>query len=97
MCDYVVLGDFNDSRAGITLMKVGPNNDISRRVRPYCYYNPELIIIVIREFLFVDDIAEAVVFALENKLPEHLYNVGSGKDITIKQLAETVQNVTDVR
>jgi len=47
-----------------------------------------------REFLFVDDIAEAVVFALENKLPEHLYNVGSGKDITIKQLAETVQNVT---
>ena len=46
-----------------------------------------------REFLFVDDMAEAVVFALENKLPEHLYNVGSGKDITIKELAETVQKV----
>ena len=46
-----------------------------------------------REFLFVDDMAEAVVFALENKLPEYLYNVGSGKDITIKQLAETIQNV----
>ena len=37
-----------------------------------------------REFLFVDDMAEAVVFALENELPEFLYNVGSGKDITIK-------------
>lgn len=46
-----------------------------------------------REFLFVDDMAEAVVYALENKLPEHLYNVGSGKDITIKELAETIQKI----
>lgn len=44
-----------------------------------------------REFLFVDDMAEAVVHALENELPEYLYNVGSGKDITIKELAETIQ------
>jgi GDP-L-fucose synthase len=47
-----------------------------------------------REFLFVDDMAEAVVYTLENKLPEYLYNVGSGKDITIKELAETIQKVT---
>ena len=46
-----------------------------------------------REFLFVDDMAEAVVFALHNKLPEYLYNVGSGKDITIKELAETIQKI----
>jgi len=46
-----------------------------------------------REFLFVDDMAEAVVYALENELPEYLYNVGSGKDITIKELAETIQKV----
>ncbi|NCT11074.1 MAG: GDP-L-fucose synthase [Flavobacteriia bacterium] len=44
-----------------------------------------------REFLFVDDMAEAVVYALENTLPEHLYNVGSGTDVTIKKLAETIQ------
>ncbi|MEO8253865.1 MAG: GDP-L-fucose synthase [Flavobacterium sp.] len=44
-----------------------------------------------REFLFVDDMAEAVVFALENKLPDYLYNVGTGEDLTIKQLAETIQ------
>ncbi|MAJ89905.1 MAG: GDP-fucose synthetase [Flavobacteriales bacterium] len=44
-----------------------------------------------REFLFVDDLAEAVIYALENKLSEHLYNVGSGKDITIKELAENIQ------
>ena len=46
-----------------------------------------------REFLFVDDMAEAVVYALENQLPEHLYNVGSGKDITIKELAEMIQMI----
>ena len=44
--------------------------------------------------MFVDDLAEAVVFALENKLPEYLYNVGSGKEITIKELAEIIQRVT---
>lgn len=47
-----------------------------------------------REFLFVDDMAASVVFALENKLPEHLYNVGTGTDLTIKQLAELIQKVT---
>jgi GDP-L-fucose synthase len=46
-----------------------------------------------REFLFVDDLAQAIVYALENKLSEHLYNVGSGKDISIKNLAETIQKV----
>ena len=47
-----------------------------------------------REFLFVDDLAEAVVYALENKLDEHLYNVGSGKDVTIKELAKIIQKIT---
>jgi GDP-L-fucose synthase len=46
-----------------------------------------------REFLFVDDMAAAVVFALENKLPEPLYNVGTGGDLTIKQLALTIQKI----
>ena len=46
-----------------------------------------------REFLYVDDMAEAVVYALENNLPEYLYNIGTGKDITIKELAATIQRV----
>ncbi|MDO3693640.1 GDP-L-fucose synthase [Wenyingzhuangia sp. chi5] len=46
-----------------------------------------------REFLFVDDMAKSVVFALENVLPEHLYNVGTGEDLTIRELAETIQKV----
>ena len=44
-----------------------------------------------REFLHVDDLALAVLFALENSLEEHLYNVGAGMDLTIKELAEIIQ------
>jgi GDP-L-fucose synthase len=44
-----------------------------------------------REFLFVEDLANAVLFALENVLPEYLFNVGSGNDVVIKNLAETIQ------
>jgi GDP-L-fucose synthase len=46
-----------------------------------------------REFLHVDDLAKAVVFALKNGLPENLYNIGTGEDITIKHLAETIQSI----
>jgi len=46
-----------------------------------------------REFLFVDDMAEAVVFALENQLPDYLYNVGTGIDLTINELATTIQKI----
>ncbi len=46
-----------------------------------------------REFLHVDDLAQAVVFAVENVLLEHLYNVGTGTDVTIKELAETIQSI----
>jgi GDP-L-fucose synthase len=44
-----------------------------------------------REFLHVEDLAEAVVFAVENKFEENLYNVGTGVDLTIKDLAELIQ------
>ena len=45
-----------------------------------------------REFLHVDDLGQAVLFALENKLDEHLYNIGTGVDLTIKELAELIQS-----
>lgn len=44
-----------------------------------------------REFLHVDDMAEAVVHAFENKLPDNLYNIGTGVDLTIKDLALLIQ------
>ena len=46
-----------------------------------------------REFLFVDDLASAVVFSLENNLSDDLYNIGSGKDLSLKELSEMVQKI----
>jgi len=47
----------------------------------------------LREFLHVDDLAEAVVFSMENTLEESLYNVGSGEEISIKELALLIQEI----
>jgi GDP-L-fucose synthase len=47
-----------------------------------------------REFLYVDDVADAVLFVLQNRLNDHLYNIGTGKDITIAGLAEIIQDIT---
>ncbi|MDX1652603.1 MAG: GDP-L-fucose synthase [Brumimicrobium sp.] len=47
----------------------------------------------LREFLHVDDLAEATRFAMEHTLKENLYNIGTGKDLTIKALAETIQEI----
>lgn len=47
----------------------------------------------LREFLYVDDMADACVFLLENYSGEQHVNIGTGKEISIKQLAETVKSV----
>jgi GDP-L-fucose synthase len=46
-----------------------------------------------REFIHVDDLADAAVFAFENNLTEHLYNTGTGVDLTIKELAYIIQEI----
>jgi GDP-L-fucose synthase len=50
-----------------------------------------------REFLHVDDLASAVLFALENRLDDNLYNVGTGEDLTIKELSKIIQDVVGHR
>jgi GDP-L-fucose synthase len=46
-----------------------------------------------REFLYVDDMADACVFLMEQGVREGLFNVGTGEDVTIRELAETVMGV----
>ena len=46
-----------------------------------------------REFLHVADLSRAVLLALETRLEDHIYNVGTGTDITIKDLARLIQRV----
>ncbi len=45
----------------------------------------------LREFLYVDDMADACVFLLENYDGEQHVNIGTGVEVSIKELAETVQ------
>lgn len=45
----------------------------------------------LREFLYVDDMADACVFLLENYEGEQHVNIGTGKEISIKELAEIVR------
>ncbi len=47
----------------------------------------------LREFLYVDDMADACVFLLENYSGEQHVNIGTGKEVTIKELADTVKKV----
>lgn len=47
----------------------------------------------LREFLYVDDMADACVFLLENYDGEQHVNIGTGREVTIKELAQTVQRV----
>jgi GDP-L-fucose synthase len=46
-----------------------------------------------REFLHTDDLAEALLFLMENYADSAIVNVGCGEDQTIRKLAETIQKV----
>ncbi len=47
----------------------------------------------LREFLYVDDMADACIYLLENYSGEEHVNIGTGKEITIKALAELVRDI----
>ena len=46
-----------------------------------------------REFLFVDDLAEACLFLMESYNGVETVNIGTGEDVSIKELAETIMNI----
>jgi len=46
-----------------------------------------------REFLHADDLAEACVYLMESYSDSELVNIGTGIDVTIKELAETVKQI----
>jgi GDP-L-fucose synthase len=47
----------------------------------------------LREFLYVDDMADACVFLMENYDGEQHVNIGTGEEVSIRELAETVKDV----
>ena len=46
-----------------------------------------------REFLYVDDLADACVYLMQQGYTGPLLNVGTGEDVTIRELAETVMDI----
>ncbi len=46
-----------------------------------------------REFLYVDDLADALLFLMENYAQKEFINIGSGTDVSIRELAKTIQGV----
>jgi GDP-L-fucose synthase len=46
----------------------------------------------LREFLYVDDMADACVFLMEHGITGGIYNIGMGTDVTIRELTEIVRN-----
>ena len=49
----------------------------------------------LREFLFIDDLASAIEFIIENNIDPGLYNIGSNEEVTIKALVESIKNVIE--
>ena len=47
----------------------------------------------LREFLYVDDMADACVFLMENYEVEQHVNIGTGEEVSIRELAETIKKV----
>jgi len=48
----------------------------------------------LREFLHVDDLADAINFIIENNVEKELINVGSSEEISIKDLANLIKDIT---
>jgi GDP-L-fucose synthase len=46
-----------------------------------------------REFLYVDDLADACVYLMQQAYDGPLVNIGTGTDVTIRELAETVMDI----
>lgn len=51
----------------------------------------------LREFLYVDDLAKAIEFVILNNIETDLLNIGSGEEVSIAELANTIKSVVDYK
>ena len=51
----------------------------------------------LREFLYVDDLADAIFFIIKNDVTVKLINIGSGEEVSIKQLVNLLQKTIDYK
>jgi GDP-L-fucose synthase len=81
------------------LANLGCERDAKNQIARSTSRKPETKLVVwgtgapMREFLYVDDMADACVFLMEKEIVQGIYNVGTGTDVTIRQLAATIMDV----
>ena len=51
----------------------------------------------LREFLYVDDLASAIAYIVENDINDDLINIGSNEEISIKELVENLLKIVDFK
>ena len=51
----------------------------------------------LREFLHVEDLCDAIFFSVTNKMDEHIYNVGSGEEFSIKEIASKIVQIVNFK
>ncbi len=51
----------------------------------------------LREFLFVDDLADVIYFIIQNNVNDSLINIGSGEEISILKLAEKIKQIINFK
>jgi len=51
----------------------------------------------LREFLFVDDLADSIDFIIEKNLNENILNIGSSEEISIQDLAKLIKEIIDYK
>ena len=50
-----------------------------------------------REFLYVDDLADACIYFMEKGINSGIYNIGTGKDISIVELAHLIMDIVNYK
>jgi len=51
----------------------------------------------LREFLYVEDLAKAILFIVENNIETDLINIGSGEEVSIKELGILLKEIIDYK
>ena len=51
----------------------------------------------LREFLYIDDLADAIVFIIKNNIEDELINIGSNEEISIMNLAKKLKEIIEFK
>lgn len=87
----------DDIKSSLGLVESSKLKAESHHVKPETSHQPKVVLwgtgTPKREFLHVDDLADACIYLMNNYSGRKIVNIGTGKDSTIRELAELIQAV----